>query len=87
VDELFRRTERAHGYQITIDLENQIITDGSDLRLRFQIDPFRRECLLKGLDDIGLTLRMEDAITAYEKAHRPQAIMYEPIDAAASGRP
>ncbi|HLI35383.1 MAG TPA: 3-isopropylmalate dehydratase small subunit [Terriglobia bacterium] len=87
VDELFCRAERAPGYQITVDLENQIVTDGSDLKLTFEIDPFRRECLLKGLDDIGLTLRVEDAIAAYEKVHQPQAIMYEPVDVAASGRP
>lgn len=84
VDELFRRTERTPGYQLTVDLESQTITDASSLKLDFQIDPFRRECLLEGLDDIGLALRFENDISAYEKSHHPQAVMYEPVNAAPS---
>jgi 3-isopropylmalate/(R)-2-methylmalate dehydratase small subunit len=80
VDELFRRTEKAEGYRLTIDLETLTITDEAGLKIPFQIDPFRRECLLKGLDDIGLTLRFEDKIAAYEREHAPSATMYEPVD-------
>ncbi len=81
VDELFRRTEKNEGYRLAVDLENQTITEASaigaaGLRISFQIDPFRRECLLKGLDDIGLTLRFEDRIGAYEREHQPSAMLY-----------
>jgi 3-isopropylmalate/(R)-2-methylmalate dehydratase small subunit len=81
VDELFRRTEKNEGYRLTVDLENQTITEASatgaaGLRISFQIDPFRRECLFKGLDDIGLTLRFEDRISAYEREHQPSAVLY-----------
>ncbi len=81
VEELFQRTEKHEGYRLTVDLENQTLTDDLGLSLSFQIDPFRRECLLKGLDDIGLTLRFADRITAYEESRRPAAVMYEPVDA------
>lgn len=66
VEELFQRTKTNEGYRITIDLEQEVITDDAGLRLEFKIDPFRRECLLKGLDDIGLTLQHTDKISAYE---------------------
>lgn len=82
VDDLFRRNESTPGYELTVDLESQTITGGSGLKLNFQIDPFRRECLLEGLDDIGLALRFEKDISAYEKSHHPQAVMYEPVNAA-----
>ena len=81
VEELFQRTEKNEGYRLTVDLENQIIKDDLGLSLSFQIDPFRRECLLKGLDDIGLTLRYADRIAAYEQSRQPRAVMYEPLDA------
>lgn len=81
VDELFRRTDKNEGYRLTVDLENRTVTDDLGLRLAFQIDPFRRECLLKGWDDIGLTLHLEDRVTAYEKSHHPAAVMYEPVEA------
>jgi 3-isopropylmalate/(R)-2-methylmalate dehydratase small subunit len=74
VDELFRRTEQKDGYRLTVDLEAQTITDDSGLTLPFQIDPFRRDCLLNGWDDIGLSLRHEDRISAYEKGRQPSAM-------------
>jgi 3-isopropylmalate/(R)-2-methylmalate dehydratase small subunit len=77
VEELFRRAERTEGYRLTVDLETQTITDDSGLKFPFHIEPFRRECLLKGLDDIGLTLRLEDRIAAYEKERHPAAVLYE----------
>jgi 3-isopropylmalate/(R)-2-methylmalate dehydratase small subunit len=81
VEELFQRTEKNEGYRLTVDLENQTLTDDLGLSLSFQIDPFRRECLLKGLDDIGLTLRYADRIAAYEQSRQPLAVMYEPLEA------
>jgi 3-isopropylmalate/(R)-2-methylmalate dehydratase small subunit len=81
VNELFQRTEKNEGYRLTVNLENQTISDDLGLSLSFQIDPFRRECLLKGLDDIGLTLRHADRIAAYEQSRHPSAVMYEPVDA------
>jgi 3-isopropylmalate/(R)-2-methylmalate dehydratase small subunit len=80
VENLFQRTEKTAAYELTVDLEKQTITDVTGLRLEFSIDPFRRECLLKGLDDIGLTLRFEDQIAAYERIHHPAAVLYEPIE-------
>ena len=68
VNDLFARAATHPGYQLTVDLEQGTITDAHGLSLGFQIDPFRRTCLLGGLDDIGLTLQHEASITAYEKA-------------------
>jgi 3-isopropylmalate/(R)-2-methylmalate dehydratase small subunit len=85
VDELFRRTERQEGYRLSVDLETQTIVDETGLKLSFKVDPFRRECLMKGLDDIGMALRFEDKIAAYEKLRQPGATMYEPVDAVAAG--
>lgn len=80
VDELFRRAEQNEGYQLAINLETQTITDDLGLRLTFDIDPFRKQALLQGLDDIGLTLELEDRIAAFEKVHPVSAVMYEPVD-------
>ena len=81
VDELFRCTEKKVGYSLAVDLPKQTIVDDEGLKISFDIDPFRRECLLKGLDDIGLSLRFEDRIAVYESNHKPGARMYEPVDA------
>jgi 3-isopropylmalate/(R)-2-methylmalate dehydratase small subunit len=80
VDDLFERLERQEGYRLTADLEKQIITDESGLKIPFEIDPFRKNSLLKGLDDIGLTLEHETDITAFEKSHPVTAVMYDPVD-------
>ena len=53
--------------ELTIDLERQWVVDDWGNKFGFAVDPFRRECLLKGLDDIGLTLQHEDAIAEYEE--------------------
>jgi len=66
VEELFKRASGEPGYELTVDLERQWVTDDRGLRLSFEVDPFRRECLLKGLDDIGLTLQHEDKIREHE---------------------
>jgi 3-isopropylmalate/(R)-2-methylmalate dehydratase small subunit len=80
VDELFRRTEATTGFQLAADLETQTISDSLGLKLTFQIDPFRKTILLKGLDDIGMTLEHADKIAAYEKSHPSAATMFEPVD-------
>jgi len=80
VDDLFKRLERQEGYRLTADLENEILSDDSGLRIPFDIDPFRKKCLLKGLDDIGLTLEHAADITAFEKSHPVTAVMYDPVD-------
>ncbi|HEX6972221.1 MAG TPA: 3-isopropylmalate dehydratase small subunit [Limnochordia bacterium] len=72
VDALFEKTFSRPGYRLTVDLEACTVTDETGWTRRFEIDPFRRECLLEGLDDIGLTLRHEAAIQAYEAAHWPE---------------
>lgn len=66
VEELFQRTEAQEGYKLNVDLENKVITDDSGLSIAFDMDEHRRQFLLQGLDDIGLTLKHEDAISAYE---------------------
>jgi len=69
VDDLFARAAAHQGYALTVNLENGTITDACGLSLRFEIDAFRRHCLLNGLDDIGLTMQHEPKIAAYELAH------------------
>ena len=66
VERIFQTAAENPGYEMTIDLERQIISDDCGNKFSFAVDPFRRECLLKGLDDIGLTLQHEDAISRYE---------------------
>ena len=78
VDELFRRTEAAEGYSVSVDLEKQTVADDAGLLYQFEIDPFRKYTLQKGLDEIGLSLEHEAKITAYEKQRSPQAPLYEP---------
>ena len=70
MSELFQRTEQLKGYSLTIDLEDQQISDDHDLVLPFEIEAFRREYLLKGLDDIGLTLENEQAINLFESRRK-----------------
>jgi 3-isopropylmalate/(R)-2-methylmalate dehydratase small subunit len=80
VEDLFKRAEKREGYKLTVDLENQLITDDDGLKIPFQIDAFRKNCLIKGLDDIGLTLEHEPDIAAFEKSHPKSAPMYDPVD-------
>ena len=55
------------GKEIDIDLPNQVVTLSSGEKIPFDVDPFRKNCLIEGLDDIGLTMKKEAAIAAYEK--------------------
>ncbi|TRY28202.1 3-isopropylmalate dehydratase small subunit [Brevibacillus sp. LEMMJ03] len=66
VQELFSRAESRDNYQLTIHLQEQVITDDAGLSYPFEVDAYRRYCLLNGLDDIGITLQYEDKIAAYE---------------------
>jgi len=69
VRNLMRRAQEDAGYKLTVDLERLIITDENGFSTAFEVSDFQRHCLLEGLDDIGLTLRHEDAIKAYEASH------------------
>lgn len=69
VEDLFRRAAKHPGYKVSVDLEKCEIRDEFGLKLNFEVDDFRRHCLLGGLDDIGLTLKHEKEIDSYEKAH------------------
>jgi 3-isopropylmalate/(R)-2-methylmalate dehydratase small subunit len=66
VERLVENTQTIDGYSLTIDLENKTVADASGVIATFEIDEFRRYCLLNGLDDIGLTLQHEEKITAFE---------------------
>lgn len=66
VERIFQTAAENPGYELTVDLERQIISDDCGNKFSFAVDPFSRQCLLKGLDDIGLTLQHEDAIARYE---------------------
>ncbi len=65
-DQVDRLLEVAKDHPIAIDLESQIVTTPYQDRFRFEIDPFRKDCLLRGLDEIGITLGMDAAIVAHE---------------------
>ncbi|MSQ24688.1 MAG: 3-isopropylmalate dehydratase small subunit [Dehalococcoidia bacterium] len=66
---IMTKAKAKKGYRLTVDLEAQVLRDSDGFEAPFQIDAFRRHCLLNGLDDIGLTMQHETKITAYERAH------------------
>jgi 3-isopropylmalate/(R)-2-methylmalate dehydratase small subunit len=68
IDNLFKRAAGGN-YRLTVDLETCTLSDDQGLKIPFDVEPFRRHCLMNGLDDIGLTLANEDKISAYEAAH------------------
>lgn len=70
VEDLFQRTYAKEGYQLEVDLESKKVTDNQGLEISFDLDEHRRQFLLQGLDDIGLTLKHEADITAYEQKHK-----------------
>ncbi|ENO90166.1 3-isopropylmalate dehydratase small subunit [Thauera linaloolentis] len=76
VDELFRQCEATEGYRLIVDLAAQTITRPDGKAIGFDIDPFRKECLLNGWDDIGLTLRHADKIRDFEQKRRAQHPYY-----------
>lgn len=67
VEDLFQRTAAHEGYKLNVDLENKTLSDDYGLVINFDLDEHRRQFLLQGLDDIGLTLKHEDEISAYEQ--------------------
>ena len=74
IDDLFQQVAANEGYSLTIDLETQHIIKPDGSRIEFDVDPFRKHCLLEGLDDIGITLQDAELIKAYEarrKANSP----------------
>jgi len=73
VDELFNQVNAKKGYQLTIDLEVQKVITEQGEEIAFEVDEFRKYCLLNGLDDIGLTLKHADDIRAYEQQRKQQA--------------
>ena len=73
VDDLFEEVYENEGYQLTVDLALQSISTPSDKTISFDVDEFRKYCLLNGLDDIGLTLQHVDEIKAYEQKRAQQA--------------
>lgn len=70
VDALFKETEAAEGYKLNIDLAAQTITTPSGKAYKFDVDAFRKHCLLNGLDDIGLTMQHQEKIKAFEAKHK-----------------
>ena len=72
VDRLFREVEATPGYRLRVDLAAQTVTTPGGETFRFEVDPFRKDCLLNGWDDIGLTLRHADEIRAYETRRRQE---------------
>jgi 3-isopropylmalate/(R)-2-methylmalate dehydratase small subunit len=69
IDHLFDLTYSNKGYAITVDLENQSIILPSKEKIIFQVDTFRKHCLINGLDDIGLTMQHSESIKAFEKTY------------------
>ena len=70
VAELMIRAQQDKGYELTVDLERQVVEDSKGLSITFSVGDFQRYCLLEGLDDIALTLRRDDEIKTFE-ASRP----------------
>ena len=69
VDHLLGAASKIEGYQLSVSLEDETIHDQHGFEAKFSIDPFRRYCLLEGLDDIGLTLRHAAALDSFEQGH------------------
>jgi 3-isopropylmalate/(R)-2-methylmalate dehydratase small subunit len=69
VAELLNNARTLPNYQLTVSLEDQTVTDSQRFKATFEIDPFRKFCLIEGLDDIGLTLRHEAALDSFEAKH------------------
>ena len=68
VDTVMGKALQRTGYEVTVDLESQSVSDSDGFEAKFDIDPFRRNSLLQGLDEIGLTLELEDDISNFEAA-------------------
>lgn len=73
VEQLFAEMYAQEGYRLTVDLAQQVVVKPNGETLTFEVDEFRKHCLLNGFDDIGVTLRDADKITAYEQARKQTA--------------
>ena len=73
VDSLFKEVDAEEGYRLVVDLDAKEIRTPAGRAIAFDVDDFRRHCLLNGLDDIGLTLENADQIRAYEEKRKQQA--------------
>lgn len=73
VDQFFKSVASTEGYSLTVDLQNQTIATPQGEQIPFEVDAFRKHCLLNGLDDIGLTLQYVDDIKAYEQKRQQEA--------------
>ncbi|MBM4132691.1 MAG: 3-isopropylmalate dehydratase small subunit [Nitrospira sp.] len=73
VQALFQGVKATPGYRLTVDLAAQTVTTPEGTSYRFDVDPFRKDCLFKGLDQIGLSLQHEPAIAAYERRRKADA--------------
>ncbi|MFV8781957.1 3-isopropylmalate dehydratase small subunit [Microbulbifer sp. SA54] len=73
VEQLFQEMYAEEGYELTIDLEEQVVVKPNGETIAFEVDEFRKYCLLNGFDDIGLTLEDADDIRAYEAKRRDEA--------------
>ncbi|MEX2460350.1 MAG: 3-isopropylmalate dehydratase small subunit [Paenibacillaceae bacterium] len=74
VEDLFQRTNANEGYTLSVDLETKTLNDNHGLKINFELDEHRRQFLLQGLDDIGLTLKHSNEIAAYEAKHRSRIV-------------
>jgi 3-isopropylmalate/(R)-2-methylmalate dehydratase small subunit len=70
VDTLFKQVVANEGYALNVDLAAQTVTSPTGEVYPFEVDAFRKHCLLNGLDDIGLTMQQQDKIKAFEAKHR-----------------
>ncbi|MDH3325661.1 MAG: 3-isopropylmalate dehydratase small subunit [Gammaproteobacteria bacterium] len=73
VDDFFKAAQASEGYQLAVNLEKQTIATPDGKKMSFEVDAFRKHCLINGLDDIGLTLQHVEEIKAYETDRAKQA--------------
>jgi 3-isopropylmalate/(R)-2-methylmalate dehydratase small subunit len=83
VEQLLHNAQTIPGYKLTVSLEDQTVTDDRGFKASFEMDPFRKFCLIEGLDDIGLTLRHQDELDTFEKQHDEAAWLKAKIGEAA----
>ena len=69
-DKLMEDAQRGENARITVDLENQVVTRPDGEEIAFEMDPFRKHCLLNGLDDIGMTMERAESIDSFESTDR-----------------
>ncbi len=73
IDQLFEEVDEQEDYQLSIDLEKQVISNSAGVQMPFEVDEFRKYCLLNGLDDIALTLQHANEIKAFEESYYQQS--------------